>query len=141
MLLDKSIGPLPQNFNNEHHQLLKLDITTWTKLKNLTNSEINYMVQTGKSSTTNLKRLRGIAELISEMEIKFEEAALLLHSGLATVDALAAASPQEIVQKTGRLDRKLNVGRPPLLDLAKANSLIESAQAKQLYKINNKVTS
>ncbi|OUW49427.1 MAG: hypothetical protein CBD47_01835, partial [Synechococcus sp. TMED187] len=59
------------------------------------------------------------------------DAALLMHAGLATVAALSAASPQDVVTRTGRLERQLRSGRPPVVDLAVAQRWIKAAQAWQ----------
>ena len=125
------IGALPINFRDEHKQLFAAGITTWIELKGLKDNKINQLVKEGRSTTVNLKRLRGIAELVCEIELTPQDAALLMHSGLATVSSLSTATPQEIVTKAGRFERKLKNSQNQLVDLAKANDWITKAKARQ----------
>ncbi len=76
--------------------------------------------------------MRGIAVLITELKLPPSEAALLIHAGLSTPKAIASATPQEIVQKTGRLERQLRTGRDPIVDLVKANYWIRLAKNRQI---------
>ena len=79
-------------------------------------------------SVKNLKRLKCIAYFICTLNIEVKEAALLMHSGLISNEAISRLSPQELVQKTGRFERFLKTGRIPLIDLKKAYFLIEKAK-------------
>ena len=54
-----------------------------------------------------------------------------MHAGLATVAAIAGSSPQDVVNRTGRLERQLRSGRPPVVDLAVARRWIRLAQDRQ----------
>ena len=80
------------------------------------------------ATVSNLKRLKGMATLICELNLDQAQAALLIHSGVSSVSALAALSPQELANKTGRLERQLNTGRIMGLDLVEANALINNAK-------------
>ena len=79
-------------------------------------------------SVRNLKRLKCIAYFICTLDIQLSEAALLMHSGLISNKAISRLTPQELVQKTGRFERTLRTGRIPIIDLKKANNLIEKAK-------------
>ena len=125
------IENLPTNFRDEQKQLFAAGITTWIDLKKLEDKKINQLVNQGRSTTPNLRRLRGIAELVCEIELSPQDASLLMHSGLATISSLSTATPQEIVTKTGRLERRLKNCRNHLVDLAKANDWITKARARQ----------
>ena len=125
------IENLPTNFRDEQKQLFAAGITTWIDLKKLKDKRINQLVNQGRSTTLNLRRLRGIAELVCEIELSPQDASLLMHSGLATISSLSTATPQEIVTKTGRLERRLKNCRNHLVDLAKANDWITKARARQ----------
>ena len=98
----------------------------------LTDNEINQITQKTFATRKNLRRLRCIAILICELEISQGEAALLMHSGVASSKALASLTPQELFNKTGRLERALKTGRKPIVDLEKAHLLIEKAKARQI---------
>ena len=74
-----------------------------------------------------------MAELICQLEIEPKYAALLLHSGLGTTAALAASTPQAIIQQTGRLERQLKFFDSTAVDLPKASRWINRAKkARQL---------
>ena len=79
----------------------------------------------------NLRRLKGMADLGCCLDLAPADAALLMHAGLATVAAVAGASPPELVTRTGRLERQLRSGRPPVVDLALAKTWILRAKERQ----------
>ena len=66
-----------------------------------------------------------MATLICEINLSQPEAALLLHAGIPSVKVLASLTPQEVLQKTGRLERQLNTGKKSCLDLSKALNWIK----------------
>ncbi len=126
------LSDLPENFREEKKQLLEEGFNTWLSVKKLKDSEITELAQKGRSTTHNLNRLRGIATLICDINLSQADAALLIHAGIASAKALAALNPQELIQATGRLERQLNTHRNPVVDLSKANSLIQRAKNRQL---------
>jgi len=123
------LGELPKNFIDEKKELLQAGITSWERVKQLTDEELLDFVQRGRATTRNLNRLRGMATLICEFDIPNELASLLLHSGLASKKAIASCTPHEIIKKAGSLERLLNTGRKPLIDLIKAKALVQQAKA------------
>ena len=123
---------LSRNFHEEEKQLLSKGINTWLSLTRLKDEEISALVRNGRSTTLNLKRLRGIAKLVCELNISQADAALLMHAGISSVNALANLTPQELIQKTGRLERQLNTGREPIVNLAIANNWIKKARNRQI---------
>ncbi len=98
----------------------------------LKDAEIYEIIENSCATVRNLKRLRCIAMLIYKLDLSQGEAALLIHSGIASIKALANLSPQELLHKTGRLERILSTGRKPLVDLNKANQLINKAKSRQI---------
>ena len=122
---------LPQGFRDEERDLKKAGISNWGQLRDLTDQNLSRLVATGRSTARNLKRLRGIAELVCCLRLAPADAALLMHAGFATVSAIATSSPNEIVNRTGRLERQLGSGRAPVVDLAIAKHWILSAKARQ----------
>jgi hypothetical protein len=125
------LNTLPQGFRDEQRDLQKAGITKWGQLRELTDQNLSRLVATGRSTSRNLKRLRGIAELVCCLELAPADAALLMHSGFATVASIASSSPQEITNRTGRLERQLGSGRAPVVDLAIAKHWILLAKARQ----------
>ena len=128
----KDLLHLPKNFKEEEKVLHSLNIHSWSAIKNLKDNEINKIAKKTLSTSRNLIRLRCIAMLISELEISQSDAGLLMHSGVASVEALAKSTPQELSNKIGRLERLLKTGRKNIFDLQKANSLIKKARNKQI---------
>ena len=125
------LNTLPQGFRDEQRDLQKAGITKWGQLRELTDQNLSRLIATGRSTSRNLKRLRGIAELVCCLELAPADAALLMHSGFATVASIATSSPQEITNRTGRLERQLGSGRAPVVDLAIAKQWILLAKARQ----------
>ena len=128
VLNDRFVG-MPPNFKDEEKELLELGITSWQALKSLKQAEIIKLVKTGRSTERNLIKIKGLAELVCELKIEPSQAALLLHSGIPTVSALATSTPEEIVKKAGRFERQLLRRHQTLIDLNAANSLINRAKA------------
>ena len=119
---------LPGSFYQEEKILLSNNIKTWDSLLSLSDDEIHRMIYGSLGSIRNIKRLKCIAYFICNLEIEIKEAALLMHSGLISNEAISRLSPQELLQKTGRFERFLQSGRIPLIDLNKAHLLIEKAK-------------
>lgn len=122
---------LPQSFRYEQRELETAGINTWGALLDLSDLQLSRLCRSGRATARNLKRLRGMAELVCNLELAPADAALLMHSGIATISALAASSPQDVVLRTGRLERQLRAGRPPVVDLVVARRWIRTAQAWQ----------
>ena len=119
---------LPKNLSSEGKELLSKGFSTWKSLQFLKDDEISHFVKHGLGTVRNFNRLRGIATLVCEINLSPSEAALLMHSGVASIKALANLTPQELLQTTGRLERQLNTGRIPKVDLTKANVWIQRAK-------------
>ncbi len=122
------INNLPRSFYQEEKILLSNNIKTWDSLLSITDEEINKMIYGSLGSVRNLKRLKCIAYFICTLDVEINEASLLMHSGFISNKAISRLSPQELVQKTGRFERFLKMGRIPLRKLKKAYFLIEKAK-------------
>ena len=122
---------LPQGMRDEGKQLLTSGITTWGELQALDEMRISRLAASGRASPRNLRRLKGMADLACSLDLAPQDAALLMHAGLATVTAIAGSTPQELVTRTGRLERQLRSGRPPVVDLALARRWIMRARERQ----------
>ena len=126
---------LPQNFRKEEDALHSIEIDTWKLLSNLIEEEILDLVKNKFCSYKNLKRLRCIAFLKTELNISYNKAALLMHAGVSTINALTKLTPQELIQRTGRFERFLQTGRNPIFNLTIANDVIKKAKAKEDAKL------
>ena len=83
------LGTLPQSFRDEQRELGQAGIHTWGALQQLSDQQLSQLCRSGRASARNLKRLRGMADLVCCLDLPPEDAALLMHAGIATVAALA----------------------------------------------------
>ena len=119
---------LPQSFRCEQQELEAAGLKRWEQLRDLSDIELSRLCRSGRASARNLKRLRAIAALVCDLEMAPQDAALLMHAGIASRAALAGSTPERIVQQTGRLERSLGTGRPAVVDLPTARRWIERAR-------------
>ena len=123
-----AIQELPQSFRREQQELDRAGINRWSTIRGLTDLELSQLARSGQASARNLKRLRGMANLVCVLNLPPQDAALLMHAGIATPAALAACSPERLVHQTGRLERSLGTGRPAVVDLRVASDWIQRAR-------------
>ena len=126
-----ALADLPQSFRNERSELLEAGIDSWQSIRNLDDQALSRLARSGRASARNLHRLRGIALLVCELDIAPQDAALLMHAGIATPQALAGCTPERLVRQTGRLERNLGTGRPAVVDLRTAGIWIRRARQLQ----------
>ncbi|WP_028952380.1 DUF4332 domain-containing protein [Synechococcus sp. CC9616] len=119
---------LPQTFRYEQNDLAAAGIDSWPDLRDLSDATLSRLVRTGRSSARNLHRLRGMAVLVCDLELAPQDAALLMHAGIASASALAACTPERLVRQTGRLERSLGSGRRAVVDLTIAQHWIRRAR-------------
>ena len=119
---------LPQSFRREQQELEAAGLKRWEQLRDLSDIELSRLCRSGRASARNLKRLRAIAALVCDLEMAPQDAALLMHAGIASRAALAGSTPERIVQQTGRLERSLGTGRHAVVDLPTARRWIERAR-------------
>ena len=121
---------LPQSFRREQRELEQAGLNQWKQLRDLSDIQLSRLCRSGQASSRNLKRLRAIAAMVCDLDLAPQDAALLMHAGIATRAALAGATPERLVHQTGRLERSLGTGRPAVVDLSTARRWI--ARARQL---------
>ena len=126
-----ALADLPQSFRLERIELLEAGIDSWQSIRKLDDQALSRLARSGRASARNLHRLRGIAVLVFELDIAPQDAALLMHAGIATTQALAGCTPERLVRQTGRLERNLGTGRPAVVDLRTAGSWIRRARQLQ----------
>ncbi|MEB3166239.1 MAG: DUF4332 domain-containing protein [Cyanobacteriota bacterium] len=106
---------LPDHFDREERALTRQGIGDWPGLAGLDDQALRRLAATGRCSEARLIRLRGQARLLEQLPLAPEEAALLLHAGIADRRGLAAADPQALHRQIGRLQRSLaGSGLPPV---------------------------
>ena len=125
---DEELRDLPQSFRHEHDVLQAAGLNTWSALKALDDRTLSRLVRNGRASARNLYRLRGMAFLVCDLNLAPQDAALLMHAGIASCEALAACTPERLVRQTGRLERSLGVNRPTVVDLRLAQIWILKAR-------------
>ena len=120
---------LPINFRHEKRYLIKNNLDSWEKLRNLSDSEINKILKSDPMCTqSRLIKIRAISIFIIDLEISSHEAYLLLHSGISSVKSLSTLNPAIIQKKIGRLKRNLNLNTGSNIDLAVLKSWILKAK-------------
>ncbi|MCP9849379.1 DUF4332 domain-containing protein [Cyanobium sp. Morenito 9A2] len=98
---------LPAHFRSEALRLSAAGIDDWPAIAALSDAQLRGLAASGSASEQRLRRLRGQARLVVELELAPAEAALLLHGGIATGQALAEATPERLLVQLGRLERSL----------------------------------
>ena len=119
---------LPQSFHREQKELEQAGLDQWEQLRDLSDIQLSRLCRSGQASARNLKRLRAIAAMVCDLDLAPQDAALLMHAGIATRAALAGATPERLVHQTGRLERSLGTGRPAVVDLSTARRWIARAR-------------
>ena len=123
-----SFHDLPQSFRREQRALEQAGLDQWEQLRDLSDIQLSRLCRSGQASARNLKRLRAIAAMVCDLDLAPQDAALLMHAGIATRAALAGATPERLVHQTGRLERSLGTGRPAVVDLSTARRWIARAR-------------
>ena len=119
---------LPQSLRREQKELEQAGLDQWEQLRDLSDIQLSRLCRSGQASARNLKRLRAIAAMVCDLDLAPQDAALLMHAGIATRAALAGATPERLVHQTGRLERSLGTGRPAVVDLSTARRWIARAR-------------
>ena len=122
--------PLPRHFAREQAVLQQAEVVSWQQLAALSDADLRQLSSRGGALERQLRKLRGQAQLVSELGIEPPEAALLLYAGIASTRGLAQASPQQLLTQLGRLERSLTGMAPPRVDAAWVRRWIQAAQRR-----------
>ena len=122
--------PLPRQFQREQAALRAAGVQRWEQLAALTDQELRQLAR-GGALERQLRKLRGQAQLVSELGLEPHEAALLLYAGIASSRGLAEASPLQLLQQLGRLERTLTGVAPARINAALVRQWIRQAQQQQ----------
>jgi len=126
--LSRSLGPLPRHFRKEELVLQSHGVASWQQLAALTDGQLRQLSSQGGALERQLRKLRGQAQLVVELQLEPHEAALLLYAGIASSRGLAQASPQQLLTQLGRLERSLTGMAPARVDATTVRLWIERAQ-------------
>lgn len=118
---------VPPHFSAEQAQLKQAGLQDWSSLADLSDPALRRLARRG-ASEQRLIKLRAQARLISELGLAPEQAALLLHAGLASSSALAEASPQQAHRQLGRLQRSLIGSALPMPTVTQVRAWIAAAR-------------
>ena len=127
---NKKFNKLTASFKKEETLLRKKGINTWNKIKALTDRDVFELVEEGCGSIRNFRCLRCIATFICDLDLQQDEAALLMHSGIPSVKALANSYPEAIHTKVTRLETILGTSETPKTNLKKIIQWINKAKEK-----------
>ena len=128
----KAFNELTASFKKEETHLRKKGINTWNEIKILTDRDVFELVGEGSGSLRNFRCLRCIAAFVCDLDIQQDEAALLMHSGIPSVKALAKSYPETIHIKVTRLENILGTNGSPKTSLKKIMQWINKAKGKNL---------
>ena len=126
--MSHSLGPLPKHFRKEEQVLQKHGINSWEELAALSDGQLRVLSSQGGALERQLRKLRGQAQLVVELQLQPHEAALLLYAGIASSRGLAQASPQQLLTQLGRLERSLTGMAPARIDASTVRHWIQRAQ-------------
>ena len=122
--------PLPRHFAREQAVLQEAGVVSWEQLAGLNDADLRRLSSRGGALERQLRKLRGQAQLVSELGLEPAEAALLLYAGIASTRGLAQASPQQLLTQLGRLERSLTGMAPARIDATWVRRWILAAQRR-----------
>jgi hypothetical protein len=103
-------------------------VASWEQLAALSDGQLRVLSSQGGALERQLRKLRGQAQLVVELNLQPHEAALLLYAGIASSRGLSQASPQQLLTQLGRLERSLTGMAPARIDASTVRSWIKRAQ-------------
>lgn len=124
-------GVVPHQFRAEVKVLMAAGIGDWGALVQLEDAPLRQLAAPGQASEARLRRLRAQARLMGDLQLRPEEASLLLHAGIPGAAALGGADPQRLLNQVHRLQRRLTGPSVPLLTMATLRLWIGRAQASR----------
>ena len=121
--------PLPRHFSREQEVLQASGVGSWRQLAALSDLDLRRLASRGGALERQLRKLRGQAALVTQVNIPPADAALLLYAGIASCRGLSQASPQQLLTQLGRLERSLVGMAAARIDAAQVRLWIERARA------------
>ena len=125
---ESSPYPLPSHFAKEQAVLMEAGVQSWPAIAALSDRDLDQLSRRGGALERQLRKLRGQAQLVVELDLEPYQAALLLYAGIANRQGLAAASPQQLLTQLGRLERSLTGMAPARITPALIRNWIKRAQ-------------
>ncbi len=128
---EPGFGAVPHQFRAEVKVLAVAGIGDWRGLAQLEDGPLRQLAAAGQASEARLRRLRAQARLMGDLQLRPEQASLLLHAGIPEAAALEGADPQRLLNQVHRLQRRLTGPAVPLLAMATLRLWIGRAQASR----------
>jgi hypothetical protein len=128
---EPGFGVVPHQFRAEVKVLAAAGISDWVGLAQLEDTHLRQFAAAGVASESRLRRLRAQARLMADLQLRPEQASLLLHAGIPEAAALVGADPQRLLNQVQRLQRRLTGPAVPLLAMATLRLWIGRAQASR----------
>ena len=101
---------LPANYRHEKEFLKNNNLNTWTRIHELTDTQIsNFLQERSLCTESRFKKIRAISLFIIKLNLTPHQAYLLLHAGIGSLKTLSTLNPYSLKQKIGRLERRLGV--------------------------------
>ena len=120
---------LTSNFRHEKLFLIENKHIDQKKLSFLEDSELNQIIRSYPLCTfNNLKKIRAIAIFNSSLKISPDEGYLLLHCGVGSIKSLSVVNPHQLIERIGRLERKLGTKTQTRINLSLLKSWINRAK-------------
>jgi hypothetical protein len=120
--------PLPAHFKKEEKVLQEAGCTSWPLIAALSDQQLDQLSRRGGALERQLRKLRGQAQLVVELDLEPYQAALLLYAGIASSRGLAQSSPQQLITQLGRLERSLTGMAPARVQPSDVRAWISRAQ-------------
>ena len=118
----------PSHFLAEQRQLAASGLASWAALSALGDGDLRRLAASGRASEPRLRRLRQQARLMAEAGLSAADAALLLHAGVPSREALAEADPGVLLRQLQRLHRQLLGRAAPAIEQARVVTWIQRAR-------------
>jgi len=118
----------PSHFQAEQRQLAASGLDSWPALSALSDGDLRRLAASGRASEARLRRLRQQARLMLDAGLGASDAALLLHAGVPSREALAEADPGVLLRQLQRLHRQLLGRAAPAIEQAAVACWIQRAR-------------
>lgn len=129
MIKENFLKTLPENYRHEKIFLLESGFNNWYQLSQLTDSHIYRIINKEPMCTeSRLKKIRTIASFVFDLDLAPNQAYILLHSGISSLEALSIHEPSDLAKKIGKMHRKLNLKSETNISLKFLSNLILKAK-------------
>lgn len=128
---EEDLGGLPLHYRDEVTTLRAAGVKGWQQLAALNEQQLRALARSGRASEARLLQLRAQARLMEAAGLARQEAALLLHAGIAESTALAQADPQRLHVLVRRLWTRLLGPALPTPSLSTVQGWIRAAAASR----------